>query len=140
MAEPLQKPRAEQLSREQWLAAALEVLRQHGVAGVRIVPIARLLGVTTGSFYWHFKDRQDLLQSMLEYWVHTITNSVMDEIDENDEVRAVVLTGAGRAFCAGADLERGRNHRPPSGVSPWNSRSSKLSTRCENSSRAAPWA
>ena len=33
--------------------------------------------------------------------------AVMDEVDENDEVRAVVFTGAGRGFCAGADLGSG---------------------------------
>jgi AcrR family transcriptional regulator len=43
-------------------------LIKSGVDAVRIVPLARMLKVTRGGFYWHFRDRDDLLDSLLEYW------------------------------------------------------------------------
>jgi enoyl-CoA hydratase/carnithine racemase len=46
----------------------------------------------------------------LNAWTQTMFGELMDAFDRadaDDEVRAVIVTGAGRAFCAGADLERG---------------------------------
>lgn len=48
-------------------AARLALLRG-GVSSVRIERLARDLGVTKGSFYWHFSDRNELLQALLEEW------------------------------------------------------------------------
>jgi AcrR family transcriptional regulator len=43
-------------------------LAREGVESVRVEVIARLLGVSKGSFYWHFADREDLLSRMLGAW------------------------------------------------------------------------
>ena len=63
----LASPRV-QLDRENWIESAIDVLARDGVGGLRIEVLAKRCGVTKGSFYWHFKDRQDLLTAMLEYW------------------------------------------------------------------------
>ncbi len=63
----LASPRV-QLDRGNWIESAIEVLARDGVGGLRIEVLAKRCGVTKGSFYWHFKDRQDLLTAMLEYW------------------------------------------------------------------------
>ena len=57
-----------QLDRGNWIESAIEVLARDGLGGLRIEVLAKRCGVTKGSFYWHFKDRQDLLTAMLEYW------------------------------------------------------------------------
>ena len=46
------------LSRDDWLASSMDALLLEGVEGIHIEPLAKRLGVTKGSFYWHFKDRQ----------------------------------------------------------------------------------
>lgn len=57
-----------QLDREHWIEAAIDVLAREGVAGLRVEVLAKHCGVTKGSFYWHFKDRQALLAAILERW------------------------------------------------------------------------
>jgi len=69
------------LSRERWLAAALDVFRDEGIEGVRVERLARELDVTKGSFYWHFKDRRELLKSMLKYWDEEFTDVVTSDPD-----------------------------------------------------------
>ena len=66
-----------QLAREDWLKAALRLCKG-GIEGVKVAPLAANLGVTTGSFYWHFKNRQELLVALLKYWEHEMTDVAID--------------------------------------------------------------
>lgn len=56
------------LGREDWIEAARQALIRAGVGEVKVDRLARDLKVTRGSFYWHFKDRDDLLSSLLMSW------------------------------------------------------------------------
>jgi AcrR family transcriptional regulator len=56
------------LTREDWFVAAIGALRRGGVDGVRVEALARDLGVSRGSFYWHFSGRQELLDMILARW------------------------------------------------------------------------
>ena len=56
------------LSREAWIRAAYATLESGGVETVRVEPLCRALRVSKGSFYWHFKDRRDLLDRLLNHW------------------------------------------------------------------------
>lgn len=51
-----------------WIDAALDALAAEGPGAVRVEPLAKRLGVTKGSFYWHFRDREDLLCRALASW------------------------------------------------------------------------
>lgn len=56
------------LSAEQWATAALDALATGGLEAVAVEPLARALGVTKGSFYWHFANRDALLEAALLLW------------------------------------------------------------------------
>lgn len=56
------------LEREDWLRAARLALLRGGVEAVRVEKLARDLNVTKGSFYWHFKNRDELLELLLREW------------------------------------------------------------------------
>jgi AcrR family transcriptional regulator len=56
------------LSREDWLRAARLGLLKGGAEAVRVAKLARVLGVTKGSFYWHFTNRDELLELLLHEW------------------------------------------------------------------------
>jgi len=62
------KPERSRLSAEDWELAALEGIAEHGVGALAVEPLARELGVTKGSFYWHFRNREALLTAALERW------------------------------------------------------------------------
>jgi AcrR family transcriptional regulator len=51
-----------------WIKAAVRAMARDGIAAVRVEVLAKELGVTKGGFYWHFKDRADLLTRLLEDW------------------------------------------------------------------------
>lgn len=51
-----------------WLNAAYEVLCDSGVEAVKIMPLAKQLDLTRTGFYWHFKDRDELLEAMVARW------------------------------------------------------------------------
>ena len=57
-----------QLDRNEWIDSAIEALADEGLAGMRVEALAKRFGVTKGSFYWHFKDRQDLFSAVLQTW------------------------------------------------------------------------
>ncbi|MCC2102977.1 MAG: TetR/AcrR family transcriptional regulator [Hyphomicrobiales bacterium] len=72
---------AEQLGRKEWIAAAIEAASEGGIDNVRVERLARRLRVTKGSFYWHFKDRNALLQALLEAWQDMQTTAVIDNVE-----------------------------------------------------------
>lgn len=69
------------MSVEDWAQAALEVIAEQGVAAVAVEPLARRLGVTKGSFYWHFPSRDALLQSAIELWESVEQESVFGTLE-----------------------------------------------------------
>lgn len=62
--------RAPTQTRETWLTAALEQLREQGPGGLAVDKIARRLGVTRGSFYHHFDNLDSLLEELPTHWMH----------------------------------------------------------------------
>ncbi len=75
------KPRDRSQDRESWLAEALELLRERGIDHVKVEPLAQRLGVTKGSFYWHFRNRDDLLRSLPEFWERRQTDPVLAQVE-----------------------------------------------------------
>ena len=79
VADPVKFEKRRSASREDWLLATLKVLRERGIEGVKVVAIARRLGLTSGSFYWHFKNIQDLLDDVLNYWEQIQTGHIIED-------------------------------------------------------------
>lgn len=69
-------------SRKDWLRAGLRRLAREGVDGVRVEPLAKEIGLTKGSFYWHFTDRGALLAAMLEEWAESATAAVIERAEQ----------------------------------------------------------
>lgn len=80
-------PRRRSLSVEDWARAALEAIAREGLAGVAVEPLARRLGVTKGSFYWHYPNREALLEAALEIWEQEETEAVIVAVERERDPR-----------------------------------------------------
>jgi AcrR family transcriptional regulator len=69
------------LNRQAWVDAALEAIAEGGLAAVAVVPLAKQLGATKGSFYWHFANREALVEAALADWEQSHTAAVIAEIE-----------------------------------------------------------
>ncbi|MFG2086497.1 MULTISPECIES: TetR/AcrR family transcriptional regulator [unclassified Spirillospora] len=65
------------VTRRDWIEAAYRDLARSGERGVGINALAARLGVTKGSFYWHFKDRAALMRALLDRWAHERTDEML---------------------------------------------------------------
>lgn len=57
-------------TRADWLAAALDALHTQGPKGLNSQALARQPKISKTRFYWHFKDRAELIDALIEFWLH----------------------------------------------------------------------
>jgi AcrR family transcriptional regulator len=99
------------LTPEAWIEAATKVLVDQGIDHVRVDVLAGELGVTRGSFYWHFRDREDLLRRVLAAWRELATTQLTERLerahtDPRQQVHDVIsLPFRGRAAARAARIE-----------------------------------
>jgi AcrR family transcriptional regulator len=67
----------DRVTRRDWIEAACAALARDGERGITINALAARLGVTKGSFYWHFTDRAELVQAVLDRWAYERTDELM---------------------------------------------------------------
>ncbi|WP_162932987.1 TetR/AcrR family transcriptional regulator [Roseovarius sp. EL26] len=84
LSAPHATARPPRLNGADWVEAALGVLLQKGVDAVQITTLARQLKVTRGSFYWHFENREALLDALLEEWRARNTGVIIEAIKQTD--------------------------------------------------------
>ena len=107
---PAAEPRAS-LTPEHWIAAATDVLVDQGIDRVRVDLLAAQLSVTRGSFYWHFRDRDDLLRRVLQAWRDNATVQLTQRLagagtDPRRQLQDVIsLPFRGRAAVRAARIE-----------------------------------
>jgi AcrR family transcriptional regulator len=81
----------ERMSRTDWVRAGLAALSEAGVEDVRIERLAKRLGITKGSFYWHFKRRDDLLLAIIKEWERVQTSAVIEAVESTGATPRVKL-------------------------------------------------
>ena len=64
------------VSKAEWLEAGLEFLARGNVNAITVEGLARHLGISKSGFYWHFRNRDQLLRDLLKHWLHEITEVV----------------------------------------------------------------
>jgi AcrR family transcriptional regulator len=98
------------LTRDDWLDAAFAAVVDGGFDKVRVLLLADRLGVTRGSFYWHFADHAALVAALLARWHarEQATNQALAEAESTDARRDLESLLESALAHAGADLENMR--------------------------------
>jgi AcrR family transcriptional regulator len=78
------------LARNDWLRAARLALLKGGEDAVRVERLARDLHVTKGSFYWHFRDRKELLELLLREWEQELSKDIIPRLRGRRGTEALV--------------------------------------------------
>ena len=90
------------LSRADWVEAGLDALGEGGLNAVAVEPVAKRLGATKGSFYWHFSGRDDLLKAVLDLWEDRETTQVVGALATLPDARAKLLALGRGAYARAA--------------------------------------
>lgn len=80
------------LTQEDWIAAGYRALTSKGPAALKAEPLARTLGTTKGSFYWHFKDVPAFQADMLAFWEDQATTRIITLLDALPSAEAKLRT------------------------------------------------
>ena len=103
-----------------WATAALAAIARGGVDAVAVETIAAELGATKGSFYWHFKDRDALIQAALDLWEQRRTEAVIEgferEPDPARRLKKILAGGIKSGPTERAEIALLANPRHPAAV------------------------
>lgn len=69
------------LDRDAWIKGAIAILAEGGAQRLRVEVLAKRLGVTKGSFYWHFSQRDALIEAALRRWEETDTHNLVARVE-----------------------------------------------------------
>jgi AcrR family transcriptional regulator len=95
----------EQLSADDWIDLGLRTLAKHGFTALKADSLAKAIGVSRGSFYWHFADLGAFRAAILNRWREIAAERIIADVeaDRGDEPLHALLR---RTFGARLDLER----------------------------------
>ncbi len=69
------------VTRDEWLDLALALLARQGVGAITVLDLSERLGVSRSSFYWHFRNRDGLIDALLERWDGLNTRSIVQQAE-----------------------------------------------------------
>lgn len=94
---------AEQLSADDWINQGLKALARGGFTALKADPLAKTMGVSRGSFYWHFADLGAFHAAVLKRWREIAAEQIIADVEATDEPLKALLR---RSFGARLELER----------------------------------
>jgi len=76
------RPRADQFSATDWLDQGLKTLIENGFTALKAEPLAKAMGVSRGSFYWHFADVAAFRSALLKHWREITTEQIIANLEQ----------------------------------------------------------
>src|SRR5947199_7986044 len=96
---------ADQLSANDWLDLGLKTLTRNGFTALKAEPLAKAMGVSRGSFYWHFADIGAFHAAILKHWSDVATEQVIAGLEATPRDRDALSVLLRAAFSARPALE-----------------------------------
>jgi AcrR family transcriptional regulator len=96
----------DQLSATDWLDLGLKVLTTQGFTALKAEPLAKAMGVSRGSFYWHFADIGAYHAALLKYWREIATEQVIEGLEAASTHNDPVVLLLQRTYSAHHSLEK----------------------------------
>ncbi|GLH76937.1 transcriptional regulator [Bradyrhizobium sp. SSBR45G] len=97
---------SEQLSAKDWLDQGLKVLAGQGFTALKAEPMARAMGVSRGSFYWHFADVGAFHAELLKHWREIAAEQIITRVEASAGAEPAIAVLLRRSFTVRAALER----------------------------------
>ena len=94
------------LEKTDWLDFALAELAAKGHNALKAQTLAAGLGVTRGSFYWHFEDLEAFKRDLIDHWAHRTTEELLRAEVRDGDAAAQLAGLMARAFASATALER----------------------------------
>ncbi|WP_260848583.1 TetR/AcrR family transcriptional regulator [Streptomyces sp. SLBN-118] len=91
------------LTAHDWADAALAAIGEGGLAAVAVEPLAARLGTTKGSFYWHFTNRDALIEAALGRWEEIHTEQIITEMETEPDPERRLRTLLTKAIATAAE-------------------------------------
>ncbi len=83
------------LSQDDWIVAGLKALSERGTPALQVEPLARELGTTKGSFYWHFKDLSAFHAALSQEWKRRAAEALVKALESSGgEAQRLLRIGA----------------------------------------------
>ncbi len=120
------------VTRDEWLEIAMDVLVSQGVEQVKVQPIGERLGVSRSSFYWYFKSRQHLLDTLLESWERKNTGAIIAQCELPAQTITEAVCNLFRCFVDAGTFD----HRLDFAVREWSRRSGSVRRILDTSDQA----
>ncbi|CCD97001.1 putative transcriptional regulator protein [Bradyrhizobium sp. ORS 375] len=97
---------SEQLSAKDWLDQGLRILASQGFTALKAEPMAKAMGVSRGSFYWHFADVATFHAELLKHWREIAAEQVISGVEASAGAEPAIAVLLRRSFTIRAALER----------------------------------
>jgi AcrR family transcriptional regulator len=95
----------EQLSANDWLDQGLRTLAKSGFTALKAEPLAKAMGVSRGSFYWHFADVDAFHAAILQHWREVAVEQIIAGIEAAPPDQSPIEQLLRRAFSRRPALE-----------------------------------
>jgi AcrR family transcriptional regulator len=96
----------DQLSAQDWLDQGLKTLATQGFAALKAEPLAKAMGVSRGSFYWHFADIGAFHAAILEYWREVAAEAIIAHVEAASSGADPLIVLLQRVYSEKLALER----------------------------------